>query len=93
MNRIKNWVRRNAIAIGLVILLSIIFFASQRVENIFLYYGTTDIEYLGGEYYHFFTCLFLHYNLGHLLANSVALLSVSSLLTPFLKKRQMGLLL
>ncbi|MCC8161818.1 MAG: rhomboid family intramembrane serine protease [Lachnospiraceae bacterium] len=47
------------------------------------------MQYLGGEYYRYFTCLFLHYNLGHLLANSVTLLSVSSLLTPFLKNRQM----
>ncbi|MCD8197359.1 MAG: rhomboid family intramembrane serine protease [Lachnospiraceae bacterium] len=89
MNKIKKWGRRNAIAIGLVILFSVIFLASQRVENILLYYGTTGIQYLGGEYYRFFTCLFLHYDLGHLLANSAALLSVSSLLTPFLRNRQM----
>ncbi len=88
MNKIEEWVRRNAIAIGLVILFSVIFIASQSAEDSFLYFGTTGISYLGGEYYRFLTCLFLHYNFGHLLANSAALLSVSSLLTPFLRNRQ-----
>ncbi|MCD7843979.1 MAG: rhomboid family intramembrane serine protease [Clostridiales bacterium] len=82
--RIEVWGYRNAAAIVLVIVFGVIFIASRSVEDSFFYFGTTGIQYLNGEYYRFITCLFLHYNLRHLLANSAALLSVSSLLAPFL---------
>lgn len=86
--KLKAWGYRNAAAIVLVIAFGVIFIASQSAEDSFFYFGTTGIQYLNGEYYRFITCLFLHYNLRHLLANSIALLSVSSLLTPFLGRGQ-----
>lgn len=86
--KLKAWGYRNATAIVLVILFGVIFIASQGVEDSFFYFGATGLQYLNGEYYRFITCLFLHYNLRHLLANSIALLSVSSLLTPFLGRGQ-----
>lgn len=88
MDRIREWGRRNAVAIFLVVLFWVIFFVTQRAENSYLYFGVTGIQYLQGEYYRFVICLFLHYNLRHLLANSIGLLSVSSLLVPFLRKGQ-----
>ncbi|MCD8145974.1 MAG: rhomboid family intramembrane serine protease [Clostridiales bacterium] len=88
MSKIKEWGHRNAAAIFLVILFSAIFVALQRIEDSFIYWGTTGLQYLDGEYHRFLTCLFLHHNPRHLLANSVALLSVSSLLSSLLKKRQ-----
>jgi len=78
----------NIIAIILVSVFVVVYIVSQCTENAFLYFGTTGIKNLNGEYYRWLTCLFLHYNLRHLLANSIALLVVGYLLAPFLKKRQ-----
>ncbi|MCD8331812.1 MAG: rhomboid family intramembrane serine protease [Oscillospiraceae bacterium] len=88
MDKLKKWGTRNTAAIVLAALLILIYIGSHRAENTFLYFGVTGIQYLNGEYYRFITCLFLHHNLRHLLANVGALLSVSSLLTPLLGKRQ-----
>ncbi len=83
IERIKNWSKNNAAAIALVFLFFLIYLASLRMENAYLYFGTTGMKYLNGEYYRFLTCLFLHSSPRHLLANSLGLLSASSLLGRF----------
>ncbi|MCD8108682.1 MAG: rhomboid family intramembrane serine protease [Clostridiales bacterium] len=89
IKKLKAWLSCNAAAIVLVIALISIYMISSGTDDAFLFFGTTGMDYLNGEYYRWFTCLFLHYNLGHLLANSAALLSVCSLLGSFLKKSQL----
>lgn len=86
IEKIKQWVKDNVVAIILVLLFSSIYIVSMSTENTYLYFGTTGMKYMDGEYYRFFTCLFLHYNFRHLFANSLGLLSVGSLLGPFLGK-------
>ncbi|MCD8129821.1 MAG: rhomboid family intramembrane serine protease [Lachnospiraceae bacterium] len=80
---IKKWAGRNITAVGLVLLFILIYIASAGMEDAYLTFGATGMSYLNREYYRFITCLFLHYNPRHLLGNSLALLAVSSLLTPF----------
>ncbi|MCD8324122.1 MAG: rhomboid family intramembrane serine protease [Clostridiales bacterium] len=84
----KNRLSRNAVAIILVLVFVFVYIFSHRAEDVASSFGATGLNYLNGEYYRWFTCLFLHYNPGHLLANSAALLSVGSLLGSFLKKKQ-----
>ncbi|MCD8364323.1 MAG: rhomboid family intramembrane serine protease [Clostridiales bacterium] len=86
--KIYRWLYQNIITIILVLTFILIHAASQNAEDVFLYFGATGMQYLNGEYYRWLTSLFLHYNIGHLLANSAALLSVGSLITPLLKQRQ-----
>ncbi len=88
IKKIKTWLSRDAAAIVLVIVLLSIHIISLGTDDASLSFGATGMDYLNGEYYRWFTCLFFHYNLGHLIANSAALLSVCSLLGSFLKKSQ-----
>ncbi len=88
VKKIKIWISRNIIAVILVLIFTSIYIVSQSNDDTCLNFGTTGLDYLNREYYRWFTCLFLHYNIGHLFVNSAALLSVSSLLDSFLKKRQ-----
>lgn len=83
---IKSWLKDNVVAIVLVLSFFLIYIVSLNRENAYLYFGATGMEYINGEYYRFLTCLFLHYTPRHLLGNSLALLSVGSLLSPFLGK-------
>ncbi|MCD8218358.1 MAG: rhomboid family intramembrane serine protease [Clostridiales bacterium] len=88
VKKIKIWISRNIVAVVLVLIFILIYVVSRSNDDACLIFGATGIDYLNGEYYRWFACLFLHYNLGHLLANSAALLSVCSLLSSFLKKKQ-----
>ncbi|MCD8326465.1 MAG: rhomboid family intramembrane serine protease [Lachnospiraceae bacterium] len=81
--KVIKWANRNITAIGLVLLFILIYIAYPGTENAYLLFGATGMSYLNGEYYRFITCLFCHYSLRHLVGNCLALLSVSSLLTPF----------
>ncbi|MCD7863805.1 MAG: rhomboid family intramembrane serine protease [Lachnospiraceae bacterium] len=83
IGKIKNWSKDNIIAIALVLLFYFIYIASLRMENAYFCFGTTGMAYMNGEYYRFLTCLFLHSSPRHLLANTLGLLSVSSLLSRF----------
>jgi len=90
-NKIGGWLSRNAAALALVLAFIAIHIVSHNIasyntEDIFSSFGAVGIPYLNGEYYRWFACLFLHYDLGHLTANCAALLSVSSLLSSFLSK-------
>lgn len=44
------------------------------------------MEYLNSEYFRWFTCIFLHFNFIHIFFNSIALLAVGSLISPFIGK-------
>ncbi|MCD8022437.1 MAG: rhomboid family intramembrane serine protease, partial [Lachnospiraceae bacterium] len=82
MKKIKNWTYRNVIAIALVVIFILIYIASLPVTDAWITFGSTSMDNLNGEYYRWFTILFFHYNLLHLLGNSAALLAVGALLSP-----------
>ncbi len=84
MEKIKKWAYRNVIAIALVVLFILIYIVSLPVTDAWVTFGATGMENLNGEYFRWFTCLFFHYNLRHLLGNSAALLAVGALLSPFI---------
>lgn len=85
---VREWGCRNAAAAVLVVLFIFIHIATRIAGDSTVSFGNTEMAALDGEYYRWVTCLFLHNNLRHLLTNSAALLAVSSLLSPLVKKRQ-----
>jgi len=84
MRSIINWAKSNITAIILVLCFIPIYIASQLNGKVFDCLGTTSMEYLNSEYYRWLTCIFLHFNFVHIFFNSVALLAVGSLLSPFI---------
>ncbi len=86
--KIKIWISHNIVAVVLALVFILIYVISRGNEDACFNFGATGMDYLNREYYRWFTCLFLHYNIGHIFVNSAALLSVSSLLGSFLGKRQ-----
>ncbi|MCD8118399.1 MAG: rhomboid family intramembrane serine protease [Lachnospiraceae bacterium] len=84
----KSLVIHNGAAIMLVFIFLVVYIASPDTDDLCSDFGAVSMNYMNGEYYRWFICLFLHHNLRHLLSNSLALLSVDSLLRPFLKNRQ-----
>lgn len=86
MIKIKEWVSKNIIAIVLVIVFIPIFILTQKNDRILECIGTTSVKYLNNEFYRWFTCIFYHYNITHILFNSIALICVGSLLSPFIGK-------
>lgn len=86
MKNIKNWIKKNIIAIILVISFIPIFICTQINSAAVNYIGTTSIEYLNNEFYRWITCIFYHYNFIHIFFNSLALICIGSLLSPFIGK-------
>lgn len=86
MRKVKRWIYDNIVAIVLVILFIPIFVLTQCNEKVLEYIGTSSIEYLNNEFYRWITCIFYHYNFVHIFFNSLALLCVGSLLSPFIGK-------
>lgn len=86
MKPIIKWARHNITAIILVILFIPIYVFSQITETVFTRWGSTSMVYLNGEYYRWLTCIFLHFNFVHIFFNSIALLAVGSLISPFIGK-------
>lgn len=86
MNKMKDWVKKNIAAIIIVIAFIPIFILTQSNSNAVNYIGTTSIEYLNKEFYRWITCIFYHYNLEHIFFNSLVLICVGSLLSPFIGK-------
>lgn len=83
MAKVKGWFGGNIAAIALVIIFIPIFILSQKNSAVVNYIGTTSIEYLNNEFYRWFTCIFYHFNFIHIFFNSLALISIGSLLSPF----------
>ncbi len=88
LKKIKRWISCNITAVILVLIFILIYFIFRGNDDACFNFGATGMDYLNREYYRWITCLFVHYNIGHLFVNSAALLSVSSLLGSFLKKSQ-----
>lgn len=86
MNKTKNWISKNIVAIILVIIFIPVFIFTQSNDEALKYIGTTSVEYLNNEFYRWFTCVFYHYNFMHIFFNSLALICVGSLLSPFIGK-------
>ncbi len=86
MERLKNYIDKNIVAISIVIVFIPIYVFSQSNSEAVNYIGTTSIEYLNNEFYRWITCIFYHYNFEHIFFNSLALICVGSLLSPFVGK-------
>ncbi len=86
MTKVKGWISDNIVAIALVIIFIPIFILTQNNDKVVNYIGTTSIEYLNNEFYRWITCIFYHYNFIHIFFNSLALISIGSLLCPFFGK-------
>ena len=86
MKKISTWAKNNIIAISLTIVFIPIYIVSQITGTTFEHFGSTSIAYLNGEYYRWLTCIFLHFNFVHIFFNSVALIAIGSLISPFLGK-------
>ncbi|MCD8110996.1 MAG: rhomboid family intramembrane serine protease, partial [Clostridiales bacterium] len=84
----KSWIPCNIVAVILVLIFISIYFVFRGNDDACFNFGVAGMDYLNREYYRWITCLFLHYNIGHLFVNFAALLSMSSLFGSFLKKRQ-----
>lgn len=82
----KKWLYDNIVAIVLVILFIPIFILAQGNDKVLESMGTTSIEYLNNEFYRWITCIFYHYNFSHIFFNSLALISIGSLLSSFIGK-------
>ena len=84
--KITKWAKNNIIALSLTILFIPIYIISQTTGTAFEHFGSTSMEYLNGEYYRWLTCIFLHFNFVHIFFNSIALIAIGSLVSPFLGK-------
>lgn len=84
MKSIVKWGQNNITAIVLVIIFIPIYIVSQMTGTAFEHWGSTSMEYLGLEFYRWVTCIFLHFNFVHIFFNSIALLAVGSLVSPFI---------
>lgn len=83
MNKLKDWFKKNIVAIMTVVAFIPIFILTQSNSEAVNYIGTTSIEYLNNEFYRWVTCIFYHYNFIHIFFNSLALICIGSLLSPF----------
>lgn len=86
MNPIIIWSKNNIAAIALVFCFIPIYVVSQITGTAFEHWGSTSMEYLNSEYFRWFTCIFLHFDFVHIFFNSMALLAVGSLVSPFIGK-------
>lgn len=86
MARVKVWAFDNIIAIALVVVFIPIFILTQNNSSLLESIGSTSIEYLNNEFYRWITCIFYHFNFIHIFFNSLALISIGSLLSPFIGK-------
>ncbi|MBO6113630.1 MAG: rhomboid family intramembrane serine protease [Lachnospiraceae bacterium] len=81
--KVISWVKNNLTAIILVVMFIPIFIWTQNNEDAVRNIGTTSMEYLNNEFYRWFTCIFYHYSYDHIIFNSLALLSVGSLINTY----------
>ena len=86
MKSVTNWSKNNIVAIILVLCFIPIYVFSQITGTAFEHWGSTSMEYLNSEYFRWLTCIFLHFNFAHIFFNSIALLAIGSLVSPFIGK-------
>ena len=73
-------------ALLLVLVFIPVFILSQTNDRVVELIGTASIKCLNGQFYRWFTCIFFHYSFFHIFFNSAALISVGSLVSPFIGK-------
>lgn len=86
MNRIMEWIKSNLVCVLLVILFIPLFIVTTANPHIFNTLSSTDLKYLDNEYYRWITAIFIHHSFGHIFFNSLALISIGSLISPFIGK-------
>ncbi len=86
MKSVTNWTKNNIVAIILVLCFIPVYVFSRITGTAFEHWGSTSMEYLNSEYFRWLTCIFLHFNFVHIFFNSIALLAVGSLVSPFIGK-------
>ncbi len=86
MTKVKGYINDNIVALALVIVFIPIFILTEMNDTVVNYIGTTSVEYLNNEFYRWITCIFYHYSFIHIFFNSLALISIGSLLSPFFGK-------
>lgn len=86
MGKAMDWVKENIVCIILVIIFIPIYIVTATNHGIFNMLGNTDLQYLNGEYYRWVTAVFIHHSLGHIFLNSIALISIGSLISRFIAK-------
>lgn len=86
MKSVTNWTKNNIVAIILVLCFIPIYVSSQVTGTAFEHWGSTSMEYLNSEYFRWLTCIFLHFSFVHIFFNSIALLAIGSLVSPFIGK-------
>lgn len=72
LKKIKSWIPCNIVAVILVLIFISIYFVFRGNDDACFNFGAAGMDYLNREYYRWITCLFLHYNIGHLFVNSAA---------------------
>lgn len=82
----KKWVEKNIVALILVVTFALLFILTEINGEVLSYIGTTSIGYMNYEFYRWITCIFYHYNFSHIFFNSLALICIGSLLSPFIGK-------
>lgn len=78
--------KNNIVAIIFVLCFIPIYVYSQITGTAFEHWGSTSMKYLDSEYYRWLTCMFLHFDFVHIFFNSIALLAIGSLVSPFIGK-------
>ena len=86
MKAVAGWSKNNIVAILLVLCFIPVYVVSQITGMAFEHWGSTSMEYLNSEYFRWMTCIFLHFNFVHIFFNSIALLAIGSLVSPFIGK-------
>lgn len=66
MNRITEWIKNNLVCVLLVTLFIPLFIVTTMNEEIFNALAGTDFKYLEGQYYRWFTAIFIHHSIGHI---------------------------
>lgn len=86
MNKVMSWIKENIVCLSLVIIFIPLYIVTATNHDIFNMLGSTDLQYLNGEYYRWFTAILIHHSLGHIFFNSVALIATGSLISHFIGK-------
>ena len=91
-NKILEWVKGNLTAILLVVIFIPVFIWSQNSSEAVRIIGTTSMKCLNNEFYRWFTCIFYHCGYEHIIFNSIALISIGSLIDPYTGRLKTALL-
>ena len=86
INLITSWIKDNIVCLILVFVFIILFVITSNNELIFNKLASCDLQYMQNEYYRWFTAILLHFNFSHIFFNSLALIAVGSLISPFIGK-------